>query len=128
MKLGLVPPSGAQHLLTAQVASKVSRPSLQTREALCRRQLIGIAGSGAIDHRSAASDDQFAAENGRRTFVLFELMVLTSLRRTGTARAIHDELLSGRSEQRVTLAVGQRIPVSDAPVMDIMWRPRRRGD
>ena len=88
-------------------------------------------------------DDDFSVETGRRTFVLFELMIRGSHRRTGASRAVHDELLGGRHEERVALAVeqshprvralyerwgyrhvGVRKPAPDAPLMDIMVRPR----
>lgn len=42
-------------------------------------------------------------EDGRRTFALSELMVLDHQRGTGTGKALHDSLLRGRPEQRVTL-------------------------
>jgi GNAT superfamily N-acetyltransferase len=48
---------------------------------------------------------EFAAETGARTFALSELMVRQRWRGTGAARAIHDELLDGRAEERVTLLV-----------------------
>jgi GNAT superfamily N-acetyltransferase len=88
-------------------------------------------------------DDNFAHEDGERTFVLFEFMILPDWRGTGASRVVHDALLAGRPEPRVSLAVendhprvralyqrwgyqlvGQRTPTPDSPVMDIMWRPR----
>jgi GNAT superfamily N-acetyltransferase len=48
---------------------------------------------------------EFTAENGARTFALSELMIRDRWRGTGAARAIHDELLRGRAEERVTLLV-----------------------
>ncbi|SPE57765.1 hypothetical protein SNS2_3419 [Streptomyces netropsis] len=52
----------------------------------------------------------FATETGNRTFALSELMVRTRWRATGYARRIHDELLAGREEERVTLLVHQAHP------------------
>ncbi|WP_338931997.1 GNAT family N-acetyltransferase [Streptomyces netropsis] len=52
----------------------------------------------------------FATETGNRTFALSELMVRTPWRATGYARRIHDELLAGRGEERVTLLVHQAHP------------------
>ncbi|MEU5001528.1 GNAT family N-acetyltransferase [Streptomyces sp. NPDC021622] len=49
--------------------------------------------------------DGATAEDGTRTFALSELMVVDKVRGTGAAKAIHDELLAGRREQRVTLLV-----------------------
>ncbi|MGI5238852.1 GNAT family N-acetyltransferase [Dactylosporangium sp. CA-139066] len=50
-------------------------------------------------------DPEAIAENGHRTFALCELMVHPKLQRLGIARAIHDELLHNRSEDRATLLV-----------------------
>lgn len=55
-------------------------------------------------------DPGFAAETGARTFALSELMVRAPWRGTGAARRIHDELLIGRGEERVTLLVHKAHP------------------
>jgi ribosomal protein S18 acetylase RimI-like enzyme len=47
----------------------------------------------------------FTAENGTRTFALSEIMVVRDSTGHGIARALHDELLRGRHEQRATLLV-----------------------
>lgn len=47
----------------------------------------------------------FTTEDGRRTFALNEIMVHPERQRQGIARALHDELLSRRHEQRATLLV-----------------------
>jgi ribosomal protein S18 acetylase RimI-like enzyme len=47
----------------------------------------------------------FTTEDGRRTFALNEIMVHPECQRQGIARALHDELLSRRSERRATLLV-----------------------
>lgn len=47
----------------------------------------------------------FTTENGRRTFALSEIMVRQDFAGRGIARALHKELLEGRSEQRATLLV-----------------------
>ncbi|MEV6589315.1 GNAT family N-acetyltransferase [Streptomyces acidicola] len=52
-----------------------------------------------------ALSGEFTAETGMRTFALSELMVRARWRGTGAAKAIHDELLAGRAEERVTLLV-----------------------
>jgi GNAT superfamily N-acetyltransferase len=49
-------------------------------------------------------------ETGTRTFALNEIMVRAPWRGTDIARRIHDELMSGRSEERVTLLVEQTHP------------------
>lgn len=55
-------------------------------------------------------DTAFVTETGTRTFALSELMVRAPWRGVGCARYIHDELLAGRSEERVTLLVHQEHP------------------
>ena len=99
------------------------------------------AGTGYWATVTPPPDPAFAAEDGQRTFVLFEFMILPAWRKSGASRAVHDELLAGRDEHRVTLAVehehprvralyeswgyqfvGQRTPTVDSPVMDILWR------
>ncbi|UQI47971.1 GNAT family N-acetyltransferase [Streptomyces sp. HU2014] len=55
-------------------------------------------------------DPAFTAETGSRTFALSELMVRAKWRATGHARRIHDALLAGRAESRVTLLVHQSHP------------------
>ncbi|MFC7265979.1 N-acetyltransferase [Streptomyces lutosisoli] len=78
-------------------------------------------------------------ETGAHTFALSELKVVEKLRGTGAARQVHDELLRGRSEERVTLLVerdhpearalyegwgyrwfGEIMPFPDAPLYDAM--------
>ncbi|WP_037685379.1 GNAT family N-acetyltransferase [Streptomyces aureocirculatus] len=54
--------------------------------------------------------DGFMAETGTRTFALSELMVRSPWRGTGASRLIHDELLRGRPEERVTLLVHKEHP------------------
>ncbi|WP_405483146.1 GNAT family N-acetyltransferase [Streptomyces anulatus] len=50
------------------------------------------------------------AETGIRTFALSELMVREPWRKTGTARRLHDTLLTARREERATLLVDQDHP------------------
>lgn len=47
----------------------------------------------------------FTVETGHRTFALSELMVLPAWRGHGLASRLHEELLSGRPEERATLLV-----------------------
>ncbi|MFJ9370518.1 GNAT family N-acetyltransferase [Nocardia sp. NPDC101769] len=49
--------------------------------------------------------DEFTTEDGTRTFALSEIMVSAKLTGRGIARALHDELLGSRPEQRGTLLV-----------------------
>nr|WP_260860163.1 GNAT family N-acetyltransferase [Streptomyces cupreus] len=88
--------------------------------------------------RTAVSEGA-TEETGSRTFTLSELMVVGKVRGTGAARQIHDALLRGRHEERVTLLVerdhpkvralyeewgyewfGEVRPFPDAPVYDAM--------
>ncbi|KKK06423.1 GNAT family N-acetyltransferase [Micromonospora sp. HK10] len=47
----------------------------------------------------------FTEETGRRTFAVSELLVRRAWQRRGIARALHDELMSSRTEERATLLV-----------------------
>lgn len=49
--------------------------------------------------------EDFTAETGHRTFVLSEIMVRREFTGRHVARALHDELLSARTEQRARLLV-----------------------
>jgi ribosomal protein S18 acetylase RimI-like enzyme len=50
-------------------------------------------------------EPEFTTEDGTRTFALSEIMVVREHTGRGHARALHDELLGGRREQRATLLV-----------------------
>ncbi|MEU1886112.1 GNAT family N-acetyltransferase [Micromonospora rifamycinica] len=45
----------------------------------------------------------FTEEDGHRTFAICELLVRAQWRRQGVARALHDDLVRSRHEQRMTL-------------------------
>lgn len=45
----------------------------------------------------------FTEEDGRRTFAICELLVRAPWRRQGVARALHDDLVRSRREERMTL-------------------------
>jgi len=49
--------------------------------------------------------DEVTAEHPGRTFALADLLVRSSWRRQGIARALHDLLLAGRPEERAALTV-----------------------
>ena len=89
-------------------------------------------------------DDSLTEETGSRTFGLAEIMVKVPWRKTGTARTIHDELISHRTEERAALLVerahprvralyerwgyqwfGEILPFPDAPLYDAMIKPLR---
>jgi len=52
--------------------------------------------------------EDFTEENGHRTLALNQIMVRRPWRKKGIAHRIHEELLSGRTEERVTLLVDPR--------------------
>lgn len=54
---------------------------------------------------SAEPEPGFTREDGHRTFALSEIMVREAHTGHGMAHALHDELLSKRTEQRATLLV-----------------------
>lgn len=56
-----------------------------------------------------------------RTFAVIELAVLGSHRRAGLGRKLHDALLAGRSEQRVTLLVRPEVEARPAQVAYQRW-------
>lgn len=56
-------------------------------------------------HLDEGSREDFTAEDGARTFALSEIMVRADFTGRGIARALHDQLLDSRNEQRATLLV-----------------------
>lgn len=54
-----------------------------------------------------AVDPAVVEETGSRTFALCELLVRAPWRGRGAGRALHDEILAGRREERATLLVEQ---------------------
>ncbi|MFD5709320.1 GNAT family N-acetyltransferase [Streptomyces pharetrae] len=87
--------------------------------------------------------DGYTVETGKRTLALNEIVVRRPWRGTGLAQRIHEELLAGRSEERVTLLVnptagdgkvqavyerwgyqkiGEQQPFPDSPVFASMMR------
>jgi ribosomal protein S18 acetylase RimI-like enzyme len=73
---------------------------------------VGQAWGWALDARSrwwegleAEPEPGFTTETGRRTFALSEIMVRRGFTGRGVARALHDELLRPRPEERSTLLV-----------------------
>lgn len=100
--------------------------------------------SVVVDVSGAPLDEEYTYETGDRTLALFELMVRVRWRRTGTAHRIHEELLAGRSDQRVSLGnnaehgrvralyeswgyqkVGTSRPFPDAPLYNVLVRDLR---
>lgn len=83
--------------------------------------------------------EDYTEETGYRTLALFELMVLGEWRGHGIGKRLHDELISKREEERVTLLcddldvrsmyeswgyvhVGDQKPFCDSPLFSTMVR------
>jgi ribosomal protein S18 acetylase RimI-like enzyme len=67
-------------------------------------------------------DPRTIAETGRRTFALCELMVHPAWQRRGVARALHDELLHHRPEERATLMVREENLAAQRAYAKWGWR------
>jgi len=63
----------------------------------------------------------FADETGSRTFVLAEIEVRRAFQHGGIGRRLHDLLLTGRVEERATLAVNPAADVSHAIYRSWGW-------
>jgi GNAT superfamily N-acetyltransferase len=95
---------------------------------------------------TAPLPEEYTRETGSRTLALNEIVVRKAWRGTGTAHRLHEELLSGRNEERVTLLVnpkagdgklqavyerwgyekiGEQQPFPDSPVFASMMRTLR---
>lgn len=127
----------------------VSRPGWEAVVGYDGDTAIGYAYGSPLPERSRwwagmltpLSEEETDETGGRRTFALFELLVRAPWRKTGSAHRIHEELLAGRQEKRVTLLVepthpkvqalyeqwgyeniGDQRPFPDAPVYATMLR------
>jgi ribosomal protein S18 acetylase RimI-like enzyme len=99
-------------------------------------------GSGWWRGLKSDIDQSELNEDGHRTFALNEIMVLEQWRRQGFAHQLHDQLLTGRTEERATLLVlpdntpaqsayiswgwrklGNLKPFDDSPTYDAMVLP-----
>jgi ribosomal protein S18 acetylase RimI-like enzyme len=61
-------------------------------------------------------------EDGKRTFALSELLVRPAWRRRGIARALHDELIGSRTEERATLLARPGNAAAQAAYRSWGWR------
>ncbi|GLV98552.1 GNAT family N-acetyltransferase [Streptomyces lavendulae] len=131
-----------------RLTGHASRPSWEAVAAFDGGEAAGYAYAATLPENTAwwahmlepLPADQ-VAEDGTRTLALFEIMVREPWRGTGLARRIHEELLAGRTEERVTLLVepghpkvralyeswgyehiGDQQPFPDAPVYATMLR------
>src|SRR5262249_58759633 len=88
------------------------QPGFVLAEARHGRYLVGYASGMPLRPSTSWWRDltaqlpaEVTAEHPGRTFALADLVVRASWRRQGIARALHDLLLAGRTEERATLTV-----------------------
>jgi hypothetical protein len=132
-----------------RLKSHTSRPGWEVVIGYDQSEPVGYAYASPLPERprwwarmlTPLPTDMTDETGGARTLALFELMVRTPWRKTGTAHRIHEELLNGRPEERVTLLVepahpkvkdlyeqwgyehiGDQQPFPDAPVYATMLR------
>ncbi|MDT0542506.1 MULTISPECIES: GNAT family N-acetyltransferase [Streptomyces] len=136
-----------------RLSSYASRPGWESVIAYQGEEPVGYAFATPLGSHTAwwegmapSLPDDYVEETGTRTLALNEILVRASWRGTGVARHIHEELLAGRKEQRVTLLVNPLIadgrlqavyeawgyeqiatqqPFPDSPVFAAMMRPLR---
>jgi ribosomal protein S18 acetylase RimI-like enzyme len=84
-----------------------------------------LTGSSWWDGLEPAPPAGFTAETGRRTFAVIDLAVRSSYRRQGLARRLMDALLTGRPEERATLATAPH--EHDVQAMYRRWGWRHAG-
>jgi GNAT superfamily N-acetyltransferase len=117
---------------TARLIAHSSRPGYELITAWDGGTLVGYAYGVPLSsdtHWWDGLEDPLPAdmlrETGRRTFALNEIMVRAGWRRRGIAAMLHDELMSGRTEDRATLLVES----ANAPAHNAYtaWGWRRLG-
>ncbi|MFE5596229.1 GNAT family N-acetyltransferase [Streptomyces sp. NPDC056549] len=133
---------------TERLAQHASRPSWEAVVAYDGGEAAGYAYASPLPEKTGwwvnmlePLTDEEIRETGDRTLALFELMVRSPWRGTGLADRIHESLLTGRTEERVTLLVdpqhpkvkalyeswgyrdiGGQQPFPDAPIYSTMLR------
>ncbi|WBC14211.1 GNAT family N-acetyltransferase [Micromonospora sp. WMMA1998] len=95
-----------------QLAAHMPRPGWASVTAWTGDELVGYiygfplqADTHWWDGIQGPVPEGFLDEDGRRTFGVSELVVRRSWQRRGVARALHDELLRNREEERAVLLV-----------------------
>ncbi|RAO52729.1 hypothetical protein LUPAC06_05590 [Micromonospora saelicesensis] len=95
-----------------QLAAHMPRPGWELVAATVGDQLVGYIYGFPLapdthwwDGIQGPVPAGFTEESGRRTFAVSELLVRRPWQRRGIARALHDELISSRIEERATLLV-----------------------
>jgi GNAT superfamily N-acetyltransferase len=72
--------------------------------------------------------DGYTMETGTRTLALNEIVVRRPWRGTGLAQRIHEELLAGRGEERVTLLVNPKAGDGKVQAVYERWGYEKIGD
>jgi ribosomal protein S18 acetylase RimI-like enzyme len=113
---GQVPGEDADAKVAAfrgRAAKALSRPGYEMVVARNGDELAGFVFGYSLavdthwwDDLSPQPSPEFLREDGSRTFVVAEIEVGRKWQGSGVGRALHDEILSGRREQRATLATG----------------------
>lgn len=125
------------------------QPGFALVEARNRTELAGLAFGVTLqpttpwwNHLTTPLPAEITTESPSRTFALVELLVRAPWRRQGIARAMHDLLLTDRTEKRATLTVlpaarpareayrkwgwrkvaQKRNPLPGSPLFDVMLR------
>ncbi|MEV4488655.1 GNAT family N-acetyltransferase [Micromonospora coxensis] len=93
-----------------QLSAHRQRPGWTLITAMLNEELIGYVygfplapGTRWWDGIQEPFPSGFTREDGHRTFAICELLVRAAWRRQGVARALHDDLVSSRPEERMTL-------------------------
>lgn len=72
--------------------------------------------------------DGYTEENGTRTLALNEIVIRRTWRGTGLAHRIHEDLLTGRTEERATLLVNPKAGDGKVQAVYERWGYGRIGD
>lgn len=95
-----------------QLAGHIAAPRWELVTAIKDSKLVGYIYGFALPAstrwwaglRTDVPED-FTTEDGARTVAISEILVQAACRRHGIGRALHDEFLGGRAEERATLLV-----------------------
>lgn len=112
-----------------QLGGHMSAPGWDVVTARHGAELVGYAYGFPLPERSrwweglrTEVPTGFTTETGTRTFAISEIMVRAPWRRRGVARALHDELLAGRTEERATLLTEPDNVATQAACAQWGWR------
>ncbi|MER6343244.1 GNAT family N-acetyltransferase [Streptomyces sp. NPDC001595] len=77
---------------------------------------------------TTALPDGYTTETGKRTLAINEIVVRRPWRGTGLAQRIHEELLAGRGEERVTLLVNPKAGDGKVQALYERWGYEKIGE